>query len=291
MIVVRIIIGVIAAVGFGFILADAFRIPTLKASKAASNMGKKGSKKTSTLEIYLGDLADKIAGKLKLNEFKRANLEIDLRTAGMHITPEQYTAEAIVKALLFAIPAIPVFFFSKIIGLLLLGIAVFLYFSESKAVSRKIGAKRKKIENELPGFVGHIKETLTHSRDLIYVLDSYLRVSGPELKEELLITLADMRSTGNNAEALSALDNRIGSPWLSEVVAGLKLVENSADTSTYWMSLGMKFREFRKDNLKAQAAAMPRKVKKLSLALMLCFLLVYVAVIGQVLLNSFSTMF
>ena len=46
MIVLQIIIGVIAAVGVGFLLADLMKIPSLKASKAANSVGRKGKKKT-----------------------------------------------------------------------------------------------------------------------------------------------------------------------------------------------------------------------------------------------------
>ena len=90
MIALQIIIGVIAAVGVGFLLADFMKIPSLKASKAANSVGRKGKKKTGVIELYRRDFATKLAGKLHLNEFKRANLVIDLRTANMEITPEQY---------------------------------------------------------------------------------------------------------------------------------------------------------------------------------------------------------
>ena len=171
-------------------------------------------------------------------------------------------------------------------GFLILGIALFVYFSESKKVTRKIRQKRANIEYELPRLVGHIEKLLTHSRDIIYILESYIPIARPELKEELFITVAEMRSSGNIRNALDSLDKRIGSAWLSEVVRALETVENSADTTALWTSLSMKFKELQRLNLKAQANTVPRKVKKLSMALMMCFLLIYIAVIGQVLMNS-----
>ena len=215
MIVLQIIIGVIAAVGVGFLLADLMKIPSLKASKAANSVGRKGKKKTGVIELYRRDFATKLAGKLHLNEFKRANLVIDLRTANMEITPEQYMADAIVKALMVGILAIPAFFISVFFGFLILGIALFVYFSESKKVTRKIRQKRANIEYELPRLVGHIEKLLTHSRDIIYILESYIPIAHPELKEELFITVAEMRSSGNIRNALDSLDKRIGSAWLS----------------------------------------------------------------------------
>lgn len=288
MIIVQIVIGIVAAVGIGLMLADLFKIPSLKASKAANSVGRKGNKKTSVIELYLKDFSAKLAGRLKLNEIKRANLVIDLRTANMDITPEQYIADAIVKALVVGMIAIPAFFISKVIGFLLVGVALFTYLSESKKVTKKIKQKRANIEYELPRFVGHIEKLLSHSRDIIYILEAYIPIAKPELKEELLITVAEMRGSGNIRHALDALDKRIGSTWLSEVVRALETVENSADTTALWTSLSMKFKELQRLNLKAQANVIPRKVKKLSMALMLCFLLIYIAVIGQVLISSLS---
>ena len=79
MIILQIFIGLFAAVGIGCILADLMKVPTMKASKAANNLGKKGDKKTSIIEIYLKEFATKLSEKIKLNEYKKAQLEADLR--------------------------------------------------------------------------------------------------------------------------------------------------------------------------------------------------------------------
>ena len=126
MFILQILIGVVAAVGIGFVLADLWKVPSIKATRAAESVGKKGNKKMSVIEMYLGDFSVKLAGKLRLNEYKRAQLEADLKTAGMNKTPEQYTADAIVKALVIGVLAIPTFFlarwetvFTTILGILL----------------------------------------------------------------------------------------------------------------------------------------------------------------------------
>lgn len=290
MIFLQFLIGVFAAVGIGLILADVWKVPSIKASKAANNLGKKGNKKVSIISIYLKEFSAKLAGKLKLNEYKRAQLEADLKTAGMDVTPEEYTADAIVKAAAFGLLAIPAFFIVKVIGLLILAIAVFIYIRESKAVSKRIKAKRERIEYELPRLVNAIEKTLKHSRDVIYVLESYKDTAGEELKAELEITIADMRS-GNIEVALTRLESRIGSTMMSDVTRGLISVIRGDETDVYWASLSMKFSDYQRQQLKGQANAVPRKVKKLSMVLLFCFILIYVAVIGQVLMTSMTTLF
>lgn len=290
MIVLQILIGLFFAVGIGYILADLLKVPSMKATKAASNLGRKGDKKTSTIEIYLKEFPLKLAEKLKMNEYKRAQLEADLKTAGMDMTPEQYTANAIVKALAIGILAIPAFLIIKILGLFIVFVAVVVYFSESKKVTKMIAEKRKKIEYELPRLVGSIEKTLKHRKDIIFALESFKDTTCPELKEELEITIADMRS-GNGEAALTRLESRVGSTMMSDVTRGLIGVFRGNNMSVYWSTTAMKFSDIQRQNLKSQANAVPRKVRKLSMALLFCFILIYVAVLGQVLLTSMGTLF
>ena len=67
-IALQIIISTIAAIGLAFILADVFKIPKYPVSKAITSLGKRKNKKTNPLDIWLGDLANLIASKLRLNE-------------------------------------------------------------------------------------------------------------------------------------------------------------------------------------------------------------------------------
>ena len=289
MFVLQIFIGIIAAVGIGFVLADIWKVPSIKATRAAQSVGKKGSKKTSVIEMYLKDISTKLAGKLKLNEYKRAQLEADLKVADMDISPEQYTADAIVKALVIGIFAIPVFFAARMLSFVVIALAVFLYFREIRAVSKKIKKKREEIEYELPRFVSVIEKSLKHTRDVIGILDSYKDRASEALRGELEITVADMRS-GNNEAALRRLESRVGSTMMSDVVRGLISTVNGNDTAVYFASLDMKFADHQRETLKMQANAVPRKVKRLSLALLGCFILIYGAVIVEVLSTSMSVL-
>lgn len=290
MVVLQILIGLFAAMGIGCILADILQVPTMKASKAATNLGKKGDKKTSIIEIYLKEFAVKLSGKIRLNEYKKAQLEADLRTAGMDMTPELYVSNAIVKATAIGILAIPAFLIFKLLGLFVAFVAVVVYFTESKKVTKMIAAKRKKIEYELPRLVGSIEKTLKHQKGVVYALEAFKDTTCPELKEELEITVADMRS-GNEEIALTRLESRVGSTMMSDVTRGLIGVVRGDDMEVYWGATAMKFADYQREQLKAQANSIPRKVRKLSMALLFCFILIYVAVLGQVLLTSMGTLF
>ena len=289
-IALQILIAAIAAIGLGCILADVFKIPKYPVSKAITSLGKRKNKKTNPLDIWLGDLANLIASKLKLNEYKRLQLKIDLESADMTLSPEQYVANAIVKALFIGAFAIPFLFFAPIISAIVVAIAVVIYFSEYKKVGNIIKEKRRQIEAELPRLVSNIDKTLVHSRDVLGILDSYREHAGEELRRELDITVADMRS-GNYEVALTRLESRVGSSMMSDVTRGLVSVIRGDKTDVYWGNLVLKFSDYQRTLLKNEANKAPKRVRKLSMALLCCFMMVYVVVIGQVLLSSLGGMF
>lgn len=283
--IIPIIVAFVATIGIAFILLDVFRVPSYAVSRATHNLGKRQNQKINPLEIWLQEIANWLSGKLKLNEYKRMQLDADLKTADMDMTPEMYVADNIVKATFIGVFAIPVFFFSKIIAVLILLCAGFLYYTGSKKVGNRIREKRQRIEYELPRLVATIEKTLIHNRDVLAILDAYKDGAGPELRREFEITVADMRS-GNYEVALTRLESRVGSAMLSDITRGLISVIRGDETAVYWGSLVLKFSDYQRQNLKAEADKAPKRVRKLSMVLLICFMLIYVAVIGQVLLSS-----
>ena len=283
-------IGAFFGVGLFLIFADLLRIPFFRTSKAINNVAKWQEKKTSGLDIWLGDLALWLSKRLRINEFKRMQLEIDLRSAGVHMSPEMHIANSLVKSMLIGILAIPVFFLFPLLTPLVIALAVLMYFKASKGVADKIKEKRRRIEYELPRFVPHIEKTLKHNRDVLYILDSYQKNAGDELKQEIGITVADMRS-GNYEAALTRFESRVGSSMLSDVTRGLIGVLRGDETEAYWTGLAVKFSDYQRQLLKQQAQKVPGKVKRLSMCLLFCFMLIYIVVIGMEIVNSIGVLF
>lgn len=281
---------VFAATGIGFLLAERLKLPSRAASRAMHSMGRNRKDKPNPLTLLMRELSGRLAGKLRLNDYRRAQLEADLRTGDMTQTPEQFVAENIVRAGMVAVLAVPVAFLSKFLALLLLVVAILLYRLGSMTLRKKIGARRARIELELPRFVASIEKTLPHSRDVLAMLESYRAGAGEEFGRELDITVADMRS-GNDEAALTRLEARVGSSALSDVVRGLIGILHGEDNSVYWANLSLKFSEAGRQNLREQAGKVPKRVRRLSLVLLGCFFLIYIVVIGEVLLNSLGGLF
>ena len=286
----QILVGILFGTGLFFILADAFSIPYYKTSKAVASISKLQKEKTSALELWFKDIATWLAKVLPMNPFKKSQLESDLRTAQMDISPEMFRANAIVKAMLVGVMVIPTAFIFPLLCPIVLFLAVFLYMLEIKSVSKRIQGKRTKIEYELPRLVFNIEKTLKHSRDVLYMLESYAKTAGPELKHELGITAADMRS-GNYEAAITRMESRVGSSMMSDVCRGLIGILRGDDTQMYWASLAIKFSDAQRQQLRLQAQKVPRKVKRLSMCLLVCFMLIYVVVILSQIVNSLGVLF
>lgn len=287
---IKYIIGILVGVGMMYILLDAFKIPYLKTSKSVKMISKKQREKTSSVDVWLGGIASSIAKIIRMNEYKRAELENDLKTARMDITPEQYKANAIVKASVLGIFAVPMLFIFPLLSPVIFITAIIVYNSENKKAGKKIKEKRRIIEYELPRLVSTVEKTLKHSRDVLQMIESYIPSAGDEFKDELNITSADMRSSNYEA-AITRLEGRIGSPMMSDVCRGLIGILRGDEMAIYWSTLALKFADVHRQALKQKAQKVPKKVKRLSVCLLACFMLVYVVVIMYQILGSLSLLF
>ncbi len=280
-----IIMAAFLAMGVALILGDALRVPSFAASKAMNNLGQKRNKKTNPLQLISKELANRIAGFFHINEYRRLQLKIDLESADMQVSPEQYMANAIAQAVVIGLLAIPFLFFAPLISLVIAVVAVVIYFLEAGKVTGKIKTRRSRIEYELPRLVANIEKSLYHSRDVLGILDAYREFAGDELRRELEITTADMRS-GNYEIALSRLEARVGSSMMSDITRGLIGVIRGDEMSVYWGMLTIKFSDYQRQILKQEASKAPKRVRKLSMALLCCFMLTYIVVIANVLITS-----
>jgi hypothetical protein len=99
-----------------------------------------------------------------------------------------------------------------------------------------------------------------------------------------------MRS-GNYEAALTRLEARVGSSMLSDVTRGLIGILRGDDTAVYWSALSVKFADVQRQILKKKAMKAPAKVKRLSMVLLICFMLVYMVVIVTEILTSMGALF
>ena len=287
---IKILVGALVGIAFYFILADAFKLPYVRTSRAVNNIAKRQREKTSSLDVWLSNIAAFLAKHMPMNEFRREELAADLKTAQMDITPEMYKANAIVKAMLIGILAVPMLFIFPILAPVVLFLAFVLYRMNIRSVRVRIGNKRERIEADLPRLVATIREKISRDRNIQSILRDFAKNARPEMKHELDITVADMAS-GNEEAAITRLETRVGSPMMSDVCRGFVTLIHGDVAINYWDTIAAKFADIQRGRLKAEAQKVPRKVKRLSMCLLICFMLIYVVVIVMQILNSVGVMF
>ena len=278
------------SVGAYLVAADVFKLPTLAASKAVLTVARQDKKKTHNLEAVIFKLSAKLSQFIHMDEYKRRKLEATLKSAGIKLTPETYIARAWVKAGLTAlliIPSLPIF---PILSPVILLLAITMFFRERRSADELVKQKREEIESELPRFVSTVSQELKASRDVLSILKSYQKNAGPGLKQELEITIADMKS-GNEETALTRLESRIGSTMLSDVVRGLISVKRGDNGVVYFELLSHDFKLLELQRLKLIAMKQPGKVRKYSFFMLGCFLLMYFGILGYEIMVTLGRMF
>ena len=252
---------------------EIIKIPSLQTSLSIITFHNKG-KKINKIDAFLNNLAIKIGGYIRLNSYKREKLSLKLKTLNINKTPEKHYAELLIKTLIPIIIAIPITLVFPVTFFLSLVISIRTYLKEKNSLDIKIKEKREKIELEIPRFTRNISENLKSSRNILDILDRYKETAGETFKEELEITLMDMR-TGNYETALKRLENRIQSLMLSDVVRGLISVIRGDDSIFFFQLLAHDFKAIEFQKLKKEASQRPSKIKKYSLFLLICIFLMY----------------
>ena len=287
---IAIVTGALIGLGLFFILLDAFNVPFAATFKSIAGLSKRLEGESSQINTTLEELAKFISKLIRLDDYKRATMLADLRAARMEITPEMFLANCIVKAMIVGVFAIPALLILPWMAAVILLTAFVYYYNETQSLPAKVAAQRLAIEYELSNFVFTIEKTLRHSRDVLQMMENYEEIAGPEMKNELEITIADMRS-GNYETAITRLETRIGSTMVSDVCRGLISIIRGDDTAAYWQSLEIKFEDYRREALKARASKIPGRVSRLSMVLLITFMFVWVVVITTQVVVTLSGMF
>ncbi len=246
------IVFLLAAVGIYII--GVINCPGVYAPAAAA-LRKRAPKKLTQTEVAITTIAQKIEPFLDIEPIKRTRLAEELKSLGYNESPEMYHAKALSRGFIMSLMGIPLIALSPLIGII--GIAIVFWRVSSlqeKKLQRELENRKRQIERELPQFAGTIRQSLNSTHDVIAILESYRKVCGTSLKNEIDRTLNDMK-TGNPERAVKALESRVNSAELSQLTRGLVGVLRGDDQRIYFDMLTDEYR-------KAQDAAVARELIK-----------------------------
>jgi len=276
--------------GTYMIMADFLKLPDIRASKVVLSVSKREKKKTQNIDLFILELSVKFSKFIKLNDYKKRKLIAILKSAEINLTPETYIAKAYVKAGLILLSIVPALFILPIITPIILFLTVAVYFKEIKSADEAVKKQREEIEYELPRFASTLMQELKASRDVLSILETYKQNAGKSMKRELEITVADMKS-GSYEAALTRFETRLGSSALSEVVRGLISVLRGDDGVVYFQMLSHDLKQLELQRLKTLAAKQPSKIRKYSFAMLICFVFMYLGVMGVEIVKTLGNLF
>lgn len=284
------IFAALLATGLFFIMADVLKLPAMSTARAMLSYAKKNKKTANTAEAWLMFLAVRLSGHIAMDEYKKSRMTGILKATGISMTPEVYTAYAIVKAGAILLGVIPCLLLLPLLSPVMFFLAVLVYFKETGRADEQLRKKREQIESELPRFVATIEQSLKSSRDVLAMLENYKKNAGAAFALELDIVTADMRSSSYEA-ALTRFEARLNSSMLSDVVRGLIGVLRGDDSAVYFQMLAHDFKALELQRLKSQAQKIPSKIRIFSFIMLMCFLFTYLAIITYEILKSLGGMF
>ena len=270
---------------YNFICAGA-DVPTGQTSKMMMLAGRRsGTRKENLSDVYIAKVADVFAKYINMDALKRSQLQNALDIAHVEMTPEQYIATAIARALLIILLTIPMWFISPLFFLFSVALGCLIGFMRYQEVLDFVKKRRKMIEREIPRFTSAVAQNLEIDRDILRMFIAYRRVADKEFGAELDQTIADMK-TGNYENALLKMEKRINSPLMSDVIRGLSGVLRGDDQRVYFKMLTFDMRQLEQNNLKKEAMKRPQAMQKYCMFMMFCILLIYgVVLVTEVVAN------
>ncbi|MBC2579390.1 secretion protein F [Clostridium sp. DJ247] len=276
--------------GIYIMLVDYLKLPSYKASKVVLSINKREKKKVKNFDVFILELSTKISKYIKINDYKKRKLIASLKSAEINLSPETYIARAYIKAGMVLLSIIPALIILPMISPVILFLTVAIYFKEVKSADEAVKKQREEIEYELPRFASTLTQELKASRDVLSILETYKQNAGKSMKSELEITIADMKS-GSYEAALTRFETRLGSSTLSEVIRGLISVLRGDDGVVYFQMLSHDLKQLELQRLKGIAAKQPSKIRKYSFAMLICFVFMYLGVMGVEIVKTLGNMF
>lgn len=278
------------SVGIYLVIADILKLPTHKAIKLLISISKCKRRKVKNFDVVILNTAIKVSKVIKIDDYRKRRLEAMLEASDIKLSPETYIAKAWVKAGFIFLTIFPALFIFPIISPVILFLSVLVYFKEIRSAEQAVMKRRKEIEYELPRFVSTLSQEFKASRDVLSILERYIKNAGDSMKKELEIAIADMR-TGSYELALTRFEMRLGSSQLSDVIRGLISVIHGDNGTVYFQLLSHELKQLELQRLKNIAIKRPGKIRKYSFMMMACFLFIYLVVMGIEILDTMGELF
>lgn len=234
--------------GLYFLALVLFKVPSSKTTRAIRQIGPRNRPTPDGISQLYNNAAQFLSKILPMSKYREQQLEQNLKIAHITMPPKLYEARAIVKAAGYSLVGIPVYVLGwlatmtfdspyikavpAVLALMFVVVGILQYTNAQEKITEAIKMKREQIDFDLPRFVYAISQEIRIEHNVLAILEKHKDSFSDYFREEIEITIADMRSSNWEA-ALTRFEGRIGSTHLSEVTRGLIEMVRGSDTSVY----------------------------------------------------------
>lgn len=275
------------AAGLFFLTSHILCLPSRKTAKAISGIhGKPGM--TEKLQQAIHPLAVLLARVLPMSDYRAKRMLADFERLGMTLTPKEYAASELAKALLLGLTGlifIPLGlpWFALLTGML----GLISYFRSMQSIRKRVQQLDREIEAEMPRLVETLNLSFQENRDLIGVFEKYRLVSGEALGAELDRLILNLK-TGNQERALKEMDSRLNLPSFSALTAALCGVHKGIDQRTSLLVLEQDLRTSERERLRREMEAGEKRVKTASFILTILMIALFMIPIVLLILRNLT---
>lgn len=137
-----VLIGFVFAGGLYCFALILLKVPSRRTTNAIKSIASRNRPSAAGFKNTYNDIALFVSRFIRLNEFKKKELSDSLKIANIAMSPELFTARAMVKSAGIVLLSVPFFFFLPILGILLVALGILTYFQEKNKVDSCIKEKR-----------------------------------------------------------------------------------------------------------------------------------------------------
>jgi len=278
---------ILLAAGLFFLTSHILRLPSRKSAKAIAGIhGKPGM--TEKLQKAIHPLAALLACVFPMGGYRAKRMLADFERLGMTLTPKEYAASELAKALLLGLTGL-IFIPRGLPWLTLLTgmLGLFSYFRSMQSIRKRVQQLDREIEAEMPRLVETLNLSFQENRDLIGVFEKYRLVSGEALVTELDRLILNLK-TGNQERALKEMESRLNLPSFSALTAALCGVHKGIDQRTSLLVLEQDLRTSERERLRREMETGEKRVKTASFILTILMIALFMIPIVLLILRNLT---
>ena len=257
-------------------------VPPPKKLKAASK------KKGPDLDVLLRPIYAFIGRFMYMEPNREAAQAETLQRAGIPLTPREVMGRSILGAAFGVLITIwgtvtnnKIFMLSGVV------LAVALYGRSSDEANQRLKEKDAEVKRELPKFVSTIVVALKSEKNIVKIVEAYIKDAKPALRSDLEVLLSQM-STGNIETALRNFDSRMGAQEVSSLVTSLIYIENGVDQTAALQYLEKDMRQAMATQRRLELEKLPGKMRSTFLPCGIVLIIIFFYAVALQIFNNFT---